>query len=109
LHISSLHEILSAEFKGVNKYYGETFSTEHENTRRFWEMCVECGGGSAPTYEIPLTTLIHTSLQGFGVYEAKRCFLIDPKRFLVQFLSQEVPGQTSAPGLRKSLKFVKVN
>lgn len=72
-------------------------------------MCVECGGGSAPTYEIPLTTLIHTSLQGFGVYEAKRCFLIDPKRFLVQFLSQEVPGQTSAPGLRKSLEFVKVN
>lgn len=61
-----------------------------------------------PTYVTPLTIVLHTSLQGAWVMKPQS-LLIDPKSFLLQFLSQEAPGQTLVPGLRKSQVFLKVS
>jgi hypothetical protein len=77
-----------------------------KTSKTFWDMCERvgrerCKGASAPAHCIKLPWLPPS----IPVYrEVESCShespLINPKSFLLEFLSQEAPRQAPGPGLR---------
>lgn len=79
---------------------------------RRWVQSVEegCGGWTAATHtmRLPWPPSSTPVFREFGSW-SQELSLIDPKSFLLEFLSQEAPGQIPAPGLRISQEFLKVS